>query len=328
MNGYSALEAVSNLWQGLVGAAVLLGLGAIFRSYLAGILRHLLPTESRLARLIRQRDLPLPAGERFVVLIADLQGDDDRRTHTRHVAAALEPHRGLEVVLLGPGPEWDMGSRDDFEAKGRTLLMQRRGHVLISGDVATPARGLRLRILPSDRDIEAAQGVPEGRRPGEYVLTETGLPLEFDQNFNAVLLAIVAAAVAPTTDRQGHYLADLLLPTVRKLKYLRANIPAGLDQDQRGSICQALGLAVYVLGEQKGENERLEEAVAAFARRLRNGPATATRSGGPRPRITSAACSSGWVRGRVAPNGSNKRWPPTARRSRNAPANASPPTGR
>jgi hypothetical protein len=77
----------------VVGLAGVLGIGTLFRNYLRKIVEDRLPP-GRLPGLIRQRDLPLPAGERFVVLIADLQGDDDKRTHTRHVAAALEPYRG------------------------------------------------------------------------------------------------------------------------------------------------------------------------------------------------------------------------------------------
>ena len=126
-------------WAVVIGLAGVLGIGTLFRNYLRKIVEDRLPP-GRLPGLIRQRDLPLPAGERFVVLIADLQGDDDKRTHTRHVAAALEPYRGLEVVPVGPGPEWGIESRDAFKAKARALLAERHGDVLISGDVATAGK--------------------------------------------------------------------------------------------------------------------------------------------------------------------------------------------
>jgi tetratricopeptide (TPR) repeat protein len=41
-------------------------------------------------------------------------------------------------------------------------------------------------------------------------------------------------------------------------------MPAGLDRDQRGSLWQALGLATYVLGDQKGQKAWLKEAIAAY----------------------------------------------------------------
>jgi tetratricopeptide (TPR) repeat protein len=242
-----------------------LGLGALaawwFREFLLAYLPSLNP--ARVGRKALRRDLPLPAGERFVVLIADLQGDDAEKSHTRHVAAALAPYRGLDVQRIGPGPEWDVGSRDDFEAEARVLTAERRGDVLIAGDVATAGKGVRLRILPGDRRVEVQPGASEGRRAGEYALTETGLPLDFDRDFNVVLLALVAASVAPATERQGHYLVDVLEPAAGRLKRLCANMPGGLDVDQRGSLGHALGLAAYVLGEQKRDNAWLREAVAA-----------------------------------------------------------------
>ncbi len=166
-------------WPMIAWLAGGLGLGAFvawwFREFLLAYLPWLNP--ARAGRLAQQRDLPLPAGERFVVLIADLQGDDDERTHTRHVAAALEPYRGLEVIPIGPGPEWGIESREAFEAKARALLAGRRGDVLVSGEVASTGKGVRLRILPSDRNVEVQRGTSEGRRAGEYTLTDTGLPL-------------------------------------------------------------------------------------------------------------------------------------------------------
>ncbi len=103
---------------------------------------------------------------------------------------------------------------------------------------------------------------------GSYQLQAAELPADFGADFNAVLLALVAARVAPATKRQGHYLVDALEPATGSLKHLCSNMPAGLDQDQRGSLWHALGLAAYVLGEQKGENAWLKEAVTAFSAAL------------------------------------------------------------
>ncbi len=167
------------------------------------------------------------------------------------------------MIAIGPGPEWGIESRDAFEGKARALLAKRQGDVLITGDVATAGKGVRLRILPGDRRVEVQPGTSEGRRAGDYALTDTGLPLDFDRDFDAVLVALVAASVAPATERQGHYLVDVLKPAAGRLKHLCANMPAGLDQDQRGGLWHALGLAAYVLGEQTGESAWLEQAVAA-----------------------------------------------------------------
>jgi hypothetical protein len=256
-------------WQVLAGLAGVLGVSAFVAAYFSGVLNALWPSPARIAGLMRQRDLPLPAGERFVILIADLQGDDEKRTHTRHVAAALEPYRGLDVIAVGPGPEWGVEGRDAFEAKARALLAKRHGDVLISGDVTSAGKGVRLRILPSDQSVAVQHGAADGRRAGEYVLTDTGLPLDFDRDFEAMLVAFVAASVAPATEPQGHYLVDLLEPAAARLNNLCAKIPAGLSQDQRGILRHALGLAANVLGEQMGDNDWLERAVAAYREALK-----------------------------------------------------------
>jgi tetratricopeptide (TPR) repeat protein len=253
------------VWQTLGAIGGVLGLGALvawyFREFLLAYLPGLHP--ARAGRKAQQRDLPLPKGDRFVVLIADLQGDDDQKAHTRHVARALDPYAGLDLVRIGPGPEWDVGSRDDWEVEARALLANRRGDVLISGDVATKDKGLRLRILPADPAVRADRPAPEGRRSGEYTLTETGLPLDFDRDFESVLVALVLGAAAPATQQQGLYLVDVLEPVATRLKRLCAHLPARLDPDQRGGIWHALGLAASTLGDQKGENAWLEEAVVA-----------------------------------------------------------------
>ena len=76
-------------------------------------------------------------------------------------------------------------------------MAQHRGDVLISGDVATKDKALRLRIIPADPSLRPDVRGPQGGRPGEYTLTETGLPLDFDQDVNVVLLALVAASWRP-----------------------------------------------------------------------------------------------------------------------------------
>ena len=66
------------------------------------------------------------------------------------------------------------------------------------------------------------------------------------------------------TERQGHYLADVLETAASKLKQLCVHMPARLDQDQRGNLWRADGLATLTLGKQTGRNEWLTEAVGAY----------------------------------------------------------------
>jgi hypothetical protein len=121
------------------GALGALGLGALVAAYFSETVRQFLPTPRRLARRVRQRDLPPAVGKYFTVLIADLKRDADGG-QTDHVAAALAPHQGIDVVRVGSGPEWDFGSRTQLEVQARQLLEQKNGDVLIFGEVAKARR--------------------------------------------------------------------------------------------------------------------------------------------------------------------------------------------
>ena len=81
------------------------------------------------------------------------------------------------------------------------------------------------------------------------------LPANFGEDLSAVLTATALTAVAPATERKGHYLVDVLRPVVGKLAHLQINPPHGLTPEQRGAIDGSFGLAAAVLGEQSGEND-------------------------------------------------------------------------
>ena len=269
-------------WQVLAGLAGVLGISAFvawwFREFLLAYLPWLNP--ARAGRLAQQRDLPLPAGERFVILVADLQGDDDKRTHTRRVAAALEPYRGLDVTPIGPGPEWGVESRDAFEAKARALLVRQRGDLLVSGEVASAGKGVLLRIMPGDRSVEVRHGTSKGRRAGEYALTDTGLSLDFDRDFDAVLVALVAASVAPASERQGHYLVDVLGPATDRLKHLCARCRPVWTRTSAAASGTRSGSRPTCSASRRGRTPGSNRRSPPIAPPWRSGRASASRSTG------------------------------------------------
>ena len=102
------------LWKILVGIAGVLGLGWYFRE----ILRRLVPSPLRISRWLKTRDIVPSEGTHFTILIADLDGDDDHLSRTKHVEAALRDQQGLEVVLVGPGSEpFEKGSRAEHQVR-------------------------------------------------------------------------------------------------------------------------------------------------------------------------------------------------------------------
>ncbi len=259
---------------------------------------------------MKSRDVPPAPGSHFTVLIADLEGDDERLSQTSHVEAALAGHEGLEVVRIGSGPRLaDTGSRTErqleAERQARARLEDKNGDVLIFGEVAEANRRLRLRFIARN---ESLQG---GAR--SYALEAAELPKDFSADFNAALLAWVAVSVAPATEQAGQYVADLLKPAAGKLRHLCAHMPAG---SRRGPARQpGAFLRPRRLGARRAD--RRERLAGAGARRLSRRPggldararAAAT---GPGPRTTSATRSRRSASARTAPNGWTRRSPPIA----------------
>ena len=227
----------------IYGVAGALGLGALVAAYFRETVRQFLPTPRKLARWVRRRDLPPASGTHFTVLISDLKRDTDGR-QTDHVAAALAPYTGIDVVRTGPGPEWDFGSRMQLELQARQLLEEKNGDVLIFGETAKADERLRLYFLGRISDAKSQYGT--------YELEKAELPTDFTDDFASVLVASVAAHSAPAL-RTGSYLADLLFPTAEKLKRLCEDFPRGLDADHRTTVWHALGLVSAILGNQTGQ---------------------------------------------------------------------------
>ena len=228
--------------------------------YFQETLKQIFPTPRRLARWGRiwRGEVPRAKGTHFTVLIADLDGDADG-THTRHIVAALRNYTGLDVILVGRGPKtFDLGTRVEAqleaEKRGRDILGKLNGDVLIFGEVAQANTRLRLRFLPGHEALEDRQG--------SYQLQAAELPAEFGSDFHAVLMALVAASIAPVTEQAGSYLVDLLRPAARKLENLLANPPPQLNSYQRGLLLCGLGLATLRLGQQTGEDAWFSRSLA------------------------------------------------------------------
>ena len=103
-----------------------------------------------------------------------------------------------------------------------------------------------------------------------YSLTEKlTLPEDFATDFGAQLVAVAAAQVAPATEQAGTYLVDLLQPVAARLERLVDNPPAGLRAERITDLLFSLALASATLGEQSGQREPFERAVAAYREALK-----------------------------------------------------------
>ena len=217
------------------------------------------PSFEEARRYVESFFIERPPGTQFTVLVADLAGDSDL-TQTDLLAEALHESGGLRVVRRGrtllSSSVGDVETAiEAAEKTGQKWLAGANADVLVWGR-DTGSR-LKLRFLSRERKATGPKGY---RRFGE----ELELPRNFEKALEAQLLAVALSYVAPATEQQGTYLVSLLRPAATKLKNLLAARVATLPPEQKANLQFSLGLAATTVGEQAGERDWLEEAVAAF----------------------------------------------------------------
>ena len=243
-----------------------IGLGGIIAAYLGSVATEILPAPRDLVCLVKEQFHDPAPGTHFTILISNLAGDSDGR-QTNHVRDAFLNERGLDVRRTCRVVALDAvgGSVADAAAEameeGRALLADWNADLLIWGEVKKADQELNLWFLGGR---ESTLGAPS------YSLTEKlTLPEDFETDFGAQLVAVAAAQVAPATEQAGTYLVDLLQPVAARLERLVDNPPAGLGAERIADLHFSLALASATLGEQSGQREPLERAVAAYREALK-----------------------------------------------------------
>jgi tetratricopeptide (TPR) repeat protein len=212
-------------------------------------------------------------GTQFAILVAEL-ANDANKGQTNHILIELEkqfPPRGEarlqvlpypEVLAIGPGER--NAAIAAAEVRGRKWLKQKRADVLIWGEVGAADKVLRLRFL-------APEGGSGSDKP--YSLNaDLELPPDFGADLGAIIAVQAAASIAPVIERSGEALAALIEPAVAKLRPLAENPPASMSGDARARLWRAFALGEYRLGEERGDNERLVNAIAYFRKVLEEWP--------------------------------------------------------
>lgn len=217
-----------------------------------------LPSTRRIGVWLRTNQLVPPKHTRFRILIADLEGDDETLTQTRHVELALRDQMGLGVLPVGKGPDLADGEIDDgFLDECRSLIATNNGDSLIFGEVMPAGPRIRIRMVGR---YEKMAG-----RHGPYQVDWAELPKRFGPDFEGQLLALVALSVAPSAQGKEDraYLINLLRPAATKLTRLLETPSIAMDSEQQGVLWHALGLAASLLGEYTGSQRWLDVAVHA-----------------------------------------------------------------
>ena len=220
---------------------------------------------------LESRRIKPGSAEHYTILVARLAGDADG-SQQRHIIQSLDRQlsadRAGSAIAVRAYPDQLVISeladrakaRADVEAKGRRWLSSKSADLLVWGEVGMADRVLRLRFLsaaePDDADTKG------------YALTDTlELPADFGEDLGAVLEGLVAASIAPAYE-SGRFTADILEPSFKRLRRLAGAVPAGLSAESRAALHHSHAITAFRLGEQRGDNALLAEAVAAYREAL------------------------------------------------------------
>lgn len=199
----------------------------------------------------------------FKIVVADLKGDDEELSHTRHVETALRDQPALTIVGANSSSRLAEVRRRSEGAiapqeRASYVLAAHNRDVLMFGEVAEAKPHLRLHFVGR---YEGVVG-----RHGPYQLGAAELPKRFGPDFEGQLLALVGLSVASAIDSPPgrKHLIALLRPAAIKLTRLLEHPPHNLGSGQHGALWHALGLTASVLGEQTGDRRWLEAAIQAY----------------------------------------------------------------
>lgn len=123
---------------------LLAGAGAAATAWLSGLFGSVLPSVSELQCRIQQVTGSQATGDKLTVLVSKLQNDVDE-SQTRLLVASFRGQRGFEVVpLCATVKIAPIGVQSKAEEaaieEGRSLLRERRGDLLVWGEVVKPNR--------------------------------------------------------------------------------------------------------------------------------------------------------------------------------------------
>lgn len=221
---------------------------------LAGFLQFL-PTKRRIGVWLRTHHIVPSKQSGFRLLIADLEGDDEALSRTRHLETVLLDRMALAIQPVGGKPKT---TESDIDAERlHSLLAGYNGDSLIVGHVMPTTRRIRIRML-SRYEREAG-------RHGPYQVGWTELPDALGLDVADQLQALTALSLSPAAqnERDRACLINLLRPAVTGLTRILDEQSTSADGERQGAVWQALGLAAALLGEHTRSQRWLEVAVHA-----------------------------------------------------------------
>jgi tetratricopeptide (TPR) repeat protein len=201
--------------------------------------------------------------DKFVILIARLDGDDPKGTHTRAVARAFLGQQGVQrtqtrrVLRLSE----DSDAEGHAVRIGRRWLARRKADLLIWGEVLQKEKFLNLWFTTKD----ATSDFQQSRFPLEANLLDGN----FTEVANAQLISISLSAIKPATEVAERSLRDILRPVAGRLRNLLNNSDQ-FTLRQGSDLRFALGVALCAIAREEGGAADLQEAVNLLGSSLRD----------------------------------------------------------
>jgi hypothetical protein len=201
---------------------------------------------------------PTAVSDRFTILIATIDQDDANHTYTRAVARAFLNRNGVERIetcrvlrLSSVGREAGIKAVNT----ARAWLRQRHADLLIGGELLKKDEAVNLWFI-GDSSAQSFQATP-------FRLDANLLKEDFKQAASTQILGVALAAVKAVTEESGKYLAGILKPVTERLRHLLDDA-AGLSKEQHAQLQYALGLGLFVVGDQSADKKALDDAATAF----------------------------------------------------------------
>ena len=215
----------------------------------------------------------LPRAQKGVlsILVFDLEGDDANAHWTDGVERSVrEAFAGHAEVQRAGGFFVRLAKRGELDARlaaGRKLVA--RALATSGYDGALWGNVVTLKDLANL--VVQTKGAPADQQTGQQTLKlddRLGVAPEALKDIGPLIAARFAADCALAYEG-GRYVADVLAPTIERLRTLLQASPAWLAGDAKGRAWHDFATALATLGEQNGQNAPLEAAIAAYTQALK-----------------------------------------------------------
>ena len=143
----------------------------------------------------------------------------------------------------------------------RKLLENRRADLLIAGEIHNKDEAISLWLINNDQT--QSWSVLTVRLDTKF------LKQDFTEAASTQLLALALATIKPGTPISRLYLIVALKPIAVHLRHL-LDFTSGFTATQNAALENALGMTLFVIGDQAGENGALADAAGAFQAALQS----------------------------------------------------------